>query len=336
MKAYSLAALAAFDSTKLPSAQNLGAECLRQIQDLQIAHWGSENLRILQEDTIQTLIMGANHLLDFSLSMEKTIIDLRQSALWTYNIALGGQACGKLLDLLENIFGYPETRASKDFEATLWPYSLLDPEHEPEVEEAANPNQAGTSGEGIPKAGSNTICHRSLKRQASTSFETPPGKGKAFRKPASVPIQEATAFLVISEKAITMTGISGSNLLIGKATKKAGSKESRGKQSIYRCQHCGYISEQKAQGATHVRSEHLGHCLQCRLCDYRTFCSVDFKPHLLNKHPGRSNEWFEPLPDLSHIVATEVEPKDIIIGAKEETPADSDAESNSDSDQEKY
>ena len=147
----------------------------------------------------------------------------------------------------------------------------------------------------------------------------PVGKGKAFRKPSSVPIQEATAFLVISEKAITMTGISGSDLLIGKATKKAGSKESRGKQSIYRCQHCGYISEQKAQGATDVHSEHLGHCLQCRLCDYRTFCSMDFKPHLINKHPGCSSEWFEPLPDLSHIAATEVEPKDIIIGVKEET-----------------
>ena len=162
------------------------------------------------------------------------------------------------------------------------------------------------------------------------------GKGKAFRKPSSVPIQEATAFLVISEKAITMTGISDNDLLIGKATKKAGSKEGRGKQSIYRCQHCGYVSEQKAQGATHVCSEHLGHCLQCRLCDYRTFRSVDFKPHLLYKHPGHSNDWFEPLPDLSHIVATEVEPKDIIIGVKEETPADSNAESNLDSDQEKY
>ena len=121
MKAYSLAALAAFNSAKLPSAQNLGAECLWQIQDLQIAHWGTENLGILQ-DTIQTLLMGANHLLDFSLSMEKTIIDLRQSTLLTYNIALGGQACGKLLDLLENIFGYPETWATKDFEAA---YGLI-------------------------------------------------------------------------------------------------------------------------------------------------------------------------------------------------------------------
>ena len=98
-----------------------------------------------------------------------------------------------------------------------------------------------------------------------------------------------------------MTGISSRDLLIGKATKKSGKK---GKQSIYRCQHCGYISEQKAQGATHVRSEHLGHCLQCHLC--------------------------EPLPNLSNIVATEVDPKDIIIGIKEEATAESDSDSDSD------
>ena len=61
---------------------------------------------------------------------------------------------------------------------------------------------------------------------------------------------------------------------------------------------------------------------------------MDFKQHLIDKHPGCSSEWFEPLPDLSHIVATEVELKDIIIGVKEETPVDSDAESNSDSDKE--
>ena len=107
--------------------------------------------------------MGANRLLDFSLSMEKTIIDLRQSALQIYNIALGGQACGKLLDLLENIFGYLETRASKDFEAALQPYSLLDPEHEPKVEKAADSDQAGTFGEGVPEVSGNTGYHRSLK-----------------------------------------------------------------------------------------------------------------------------------------------------------------------------
>ena len=177
MKAYSLAALTAFDSAKLPSAQNLGAECLWQIQDLQIAHWGTENLGILQEDTIQTLLMGANRLLDFSLSMEKTIIDLRQSAVQTYNIALGGQACGKLLDLLENIFGYPETRASKDFEAALQPYSLLDPEHEPEVEKAADSDQAGTSGEGVQEVSGNTGYHHSPKRQGISIIRDACGEG---------------------------------------------------------------------------------------------------------------------------------------------------------------
>ena len=64
-----------------------------------------------------------------------------------YNIAPGGQACGKLLDLLENIFGYPETKASRDFEASLQPHSLLDPEEEPEVEAAIRAtDELGPSG----------------------------------------------------------------------------------------------------------------------------------------------------------------------------------------------
>ena len=124
-----------------------------------------------------------------------------------------------------------------------------------------------------------------------------------------------------------MTGISRGDLLIGKATKKSGKK---GKQSIYRCQHCGYISEQKAQGATHVRSEHLGHYLQCCLCEYRIYRSVDFKPHLTVKHPSCTTEWYEPLPNLSNIIATEVDPKDIIIGIKEEPAAESDSDSDLD------
>ena len=271
--------------------------------------------------------MGANRLLDFLLSMEQTIIDLRQSALWVYNIALGGQACGKLLHLLENIFGYPETKASKDFEAALQPSSLLDSEEEPEAEMTAVTGDVEPSGSQATDVEPEQAKHHTLKRQASGSFELPAGKGKAFKKSTGVPLRDATAFLVILEKVITMTGISSRDLLIGKATKKSGKK---GKQSIYRCQYCGYISEQKAQGATHVRSEHLGHCLQCRLCEYHTYRSVDFKPHLTVKHPGHTTEWYEPLPNLSNIVATEVDPKDIIIGIKEEAMAESDSDSDSD------
>ena len=248
-KAYSLAALAAFDAAQLPSTKLLGEECLKQIQDLQIAHWGTEHVGILQEDAIQTLIMGANRLLDFSLSMEQTIIDLHQSALRVYNIALGGQACGKLLDLLENIFGYLETKASKDFEAALQPSSLLDSEEEPEAEMTAVTGDVEPSGSQATGVKPEQAKHHALKHQASESFELPAGKGKASKKSTEVPLRDATAFLVISEKVITMTGISSGDLLIGKATKKSGKK---GKQSIYRCQHCGYISEQKAKGATHV------------------------------------------------------------------------------------
>ena len=171
-KAYSLAALAAFDAAQLPSMMSLGEECLKQIQDLQIAHWGTKHIGILQEDTIQTLIMGASRLLDLSLSMERTIIDLCQSALRVYNIALGGQACGKLLDLLENIFGYPETKASKDFKATLQPHSLLDPDEEPEVEAIRATGDTGPgSSETQEDLSSKMVKHHSLKCTASEPLE---------------------------------------------------------------------------------------------------------------------------------------------------------------------
>ena len=166
-------------------------------------------------------------------------------------MALGGQACAKLLDLLENIFGYPETRASKDFEASLQPHLLLDVEEEPEAEAIMATSDPGLLGSKGAEGTTKPIKHRSLKCQTSGSFDTPSDKGKAFRRPSSTLIEDAVAFLIISEKAVTMTGISSGDLLIGKATKKSGEK---GKQSIYRCQHCGYVTEQKAQGATHVWS----------------------------------------------------------------------------------
>ena len=120
-----------------------------------------------------------------------------------------------------------------------------------------------------------------------------------------------------------MTGISESDLLPGKALKPASKKK---KQSIYRCQHCGYLTKQKSQGATHVRSIHLGHCLQCRLCSYCTYRSVDFKPHLEQQHLADKNSWYEPLPDLGHLVAMEVSTDELVVSVKkEESDNDSDA-----------
>ena len=204
-------------------------------------------------------------------------------------------------------------------------------EEEPEAEAIMVTGNPGPSGRKGAEGTIEPIKHHSLKHQASGSFNTPSSKGKAFRRLYSTPIEDAVAFLIISEKAVTMTGISSGDLLIGKATKKSGKN---GKQSIYRCQHCGYVMEQKVQGATHVQSEHLGHCLQCHLCNYHTFRSVDFKPHLTIKHSGRSSEWYELPPDLSSIVATEVDPKDLIISVKEEPTKESDSSLDSDMDKE--
>ena len=142
-------------------------------------------------------------------------------------MALGGQACGKLLDLLENIFGYPETRASKDFEASLQPHLLLDTEEEPEAEAIMATSDPGPLESKGAEGTIEPVKHRSLKRQASGSFNTPSGKGKAFRRPSSTLIEDAVAFLIISEKAVTMTGISSGDLLIGKATKKSGKRANK-------------------------------------------------------------------------------------------------------------
>ena len=89
-----------------------------------------------------------------------------------YNIALRGQACGKLLDLLENIFGYPETKASKDFEASLQPHSLLDQEEDPEAEAIRTTGDAGPgSSEPQEDPSSKTVKHHSLKCPASEPLE---------------------------------------------------------------------------------------------------------------------------------------------------------------------
>ena len=78
-------------------------------------------------------------------------------------MALGGQACGKLLDLLENIFGYPKTRASKDFEASLQPHSLLDMEEEPEAEAIMATGDPGPLGSKGAEGTIEPVKHHSLK-----------------------------------------------------------------------------------------------------------------------------------------------------------------------------
>ena len=62
--------------------------------------------------TNSTLCFQANRILKLALHLEKTVINLKMDALWLWNIALTGTVCGNLLNLIENTYGYLETKAS--------------------------------------------------------------------------------------------------------------------------------------------------------------------------------------------------------------------------------
>ena len=124
-------------------------------------------------------------------------------------------------------------KASKDFEAVLQPLSLLDPEVEPEADALMATGDAGPgSSETEENLSSKTVKHHSLKCPASEPLKQSTGKGKAFKKPTGTLIEDAVAFLVISEKAITMTGISEGDLLIVKVTKSQARKVSRASTDV--------------------------------------------------------------------------------------------------------
>ena len=56
--------------------------------------------------------MQANHLLEFTLHLEKLVVELKIDALHMWNVALAGTASGNLLSLIENAYGYPESHDS--------------------------------------------------------------------------------------------------------------------------------------------------------------------------------------------------------------------------------
>ena len=57
-------------------------------------------------------LFQANQVLELALHLEKTVINLKINALQMWNVALVGMACGNLLTLIENAYGYPESRQS--------------------------------------------------------------------------------------------------------------------------------------------------------------------------------------------------------------------------------
>ena len=66
-------------------------------------------------------------MLEPALHLEKSVINLKMDALWLWNIALASTACGNLLNLIENAYGYPESKGSIErgsyLEMVEWDFS---------------------------------------------------------------------------------------------------------------------------------------------------------------------------------------------------------------------
>ena len=286
------------------------------MQELQIKHWGHKEVGCIPEDTMQQLILGANGILDIALSLEKEALTLKQQGLCLWNIATNGQACGRMLNILEDIFILPKPAESVAFKQTLQPEQDIPQNLPPEAEEedpGPSPSQNPASRLVPKRPFPANLLQPPSKSAKSSSASTESDASKPMGKCGELPLDTAIPFLISSEKEITMTGVSLIDMCLGHSS---ASHHPKAGQIIYQCRECSYITEQKAQVATHMRMYHVHHCLQCRLCSYHTYQSVDFKPHLERKHPGARAKWFEPTPDLTGTVLEEADPDEIPAGIK--------------------
>ena len=80
-------------------------------------------------------LFQANWVLELALHLEKMVIDLKMDALRMWNIVLAGTACGNLLTLIENSYGYPESKQSIEhgqyLETVEWEFVENEPDAEP-------------------------------------------------------------------------------------------------------------------------------------------------------------------------------------------------------------
>ena len=120
-------------------------------------------------------------------------------------------------------------------------------------------------------------------------------------------IQMASGYYPTSTVALSMTGVD--DTLVEKPSEKA---------SFYRCVLCMHTASQKAELFTHVCRVHLGVCILCQLCDYRTYRGVDFSAHLCKHHPQQEDDWLEPLPDLDNLVLSSA--RDLAVKRIKEEP----------------
>ena len=155
-----------------------------------------------------------------------------------WNVALAGTACGNLLTLIENAYGYPESKQSikhgQYVETVEWEFA----ENEPDAEPA----------KGLTSREVATVEATSQPLPAKMRKQLPQGPDKCK-------LQLATAVIQSTMIPLHQTGV------LKRYISERASAEG---QSIYKCMDpgCPYSTAQFAQCCTHIHRKHLGVCTQ--------------------------------------------------------------------------
>ena len=316
---HGIIALEAVDKVISEDVEGLGEDMMLKVQDLMSREFEHKDHTILPEDEIQRLLMGANRVIDYALTLELQVIKLKQHTLRIINTAPISSACEGLLDLLQNTYGYRESLESHQEGICLATFPHPSTPTGPEIaEEQLTSTEEAQQAQELASALQIDIVLPGPSSEPTKCPAKPSGDEPAIKKPAVAagqamkqsgcgtwlkPISEVTPFHPISEGSIHTTSID----------KKCQMSSSRvHNTTVYKCKLCGYPSEQHTQCATHIRGMHLSTCLAYHLCSWHTYHSIDFQKHLDKHHPSQESTWYPPLPDLSNIeIKKEVDESEI-------------------------
>ena len=156
-----------------------------------------------------------------------------------WNVALAGMACGNLLTLIENAYGYPESRQSikqgQYLETVEWEFAENEPDAEPA--KGLKSKEAAT---------------------AEATFQPPPAKRRKQlpQGPDKCKLQLTGAVIPTTTIHLHQTGVP--KRYISERASAVG-------QSIYKCMHLAYpySTAQFAQCCTHICRKHQGVCIKC-------------------------------------------------------------------------
>ena len=251
----------------------------------------------------------ANCILELALHLEKTVTDLKMDALKMLNVALAGTACSNLLSLIENAYGYPESRQNIErgqyLETVEWEFV----ENEPDAE----PTKGLTSKEATT---------------AEAASQPPPAKRRKHLPQGPDKCKLQLAMAVTPSTTIHLHQTS----MLKKYISERASAEG---QSIYKCMDpgCPFSTAQFTQCCTHIHCKHLGVCIKCWLCNHHSFRSVDIQKHLKDVHMNDEDKWFKPIPALERdIVEVDQATLQANIALVKEEKADNDENDDNDGD----